>query len=105
MSCGERFVGAWVCRGSMGEAGECFVGIDLGEVASLPLMDSASVNFQSPVFIVRGCLTNCGGCDLQGWAHLDTAPFWNGFGAAMSSSPWEGLWNGGEDVATPLHAG
>jgi hypothetical protein len=23
----------------------------------------------------------------------------------MSSSPWEWLWNGDEDVATPFHAG
>jgi hypothetical protein len=38
-------------------------------------------------------------------AHLDTAPIWKGFGAAMSSSPWEWLWNGDEDVATPFHAG
>ncbi len=38
-------------------------------------------------------------------AHLDTAPFWKGFGAAMSSSPWEWLWNGDEDVASPFHAG
>jgi hypothetical protein len=27
------------------------------------------------------------------------------FGAAMSSSPRERLWNGDEDVATPFHAG
>jgi hypothetical protein len=38
-------------------------------------------------------------------AHLDTAPFCKGFGAAMSSSPWEWLWNGDEDVATPFLAG
>jgi ferredoxin len=38
-------------------------------------------------------------------AHLDAAPIWKGFGAAMCSSPWEWLWNGDEDVATPLHAG
>jgi hypothetical protein len=38
-------------------------------------------------------------------AHLQMDPFWKGFGAAMSSSPWEWLWNGDEDVATPLHAG
>jgi hypothetical protein len=37
--------------------------------------------------------------------HLDTTPFWKGFGAAMSSSPWEWLWNGDEDVATPSHKG
>ncbi len=37
-------------------------------------------------------------------AHLDTAPFWKGFGVAMSSSPWEWLWNGDEDVASPFHA-
>jgi hypothetical protein len=42
---------------------------------------------------------------LGGGAHLDTAPFWKGFGASMSSSPWEWLWNGDEDVATPFHAG
>jgi hypothetical protein len=35
-------------------------------------------------------------------AHLDTTPFWKGFGAAMSSSPWEWPWNGDEDVATPF---
>jgi hypothetical protein len=29
----------------------------------------------------------------------------NRFGAAMSSSPWEWLRNGDEDVATPFHAG
>jgi len=33
-------------------------------------------------------------------AHGDTIPYVNGGGAAMSSSPWEGLWNGDEDVAT-----
>ena len=33
------------------------------------------------------------------------SPSWKGFGAAMSSSPWEWLWNGDEDVATPLPAG
>jgi hypothetical protein len=33
------------------------------------------------------------------------APFRKGFGAAMSSSPWEWLGNGDEDVASPLHAG
>jgi hypothetical protein len=38
-------------------------------------------------------------------ARLDPAPFWKGFGAAMSSSPWEWLWIGDEDVATPLHGG
>ena len=38
-------------------------------------------------------------------AHLDTAPFWKGFGAAVFSSPWEWLWNGDEDVATPFHWG
>jgi hypothetical protein len=36
---------------------------------------------------------------------FDTSPRWNGFGAAMSSSPWERVWNGDEDVATPFHAG
>ena len=35
-------------------------------------------------------------------AHVDTAPFWKGFGAAMSPSLWEWLWNGDEDVTTPL---
>jgi hypothetical protein len=35
-------------------------------------------------------------------AHLDTALFWKGFEAAMSSSPWEWLSNGDEDVATPF---
>jgi hypothetical protein len=38
-------------------------------------------------------------------AHIDTSAFWKGFGVAMSSSPWEGLWKGDEDVATPSHAG
>ncbi len=38
-------------------------------------------------------------------AHLEMDPIWKGFGVAMSSSPWEWLWNGDEDVATPLHAG
>jgi hypothetical protein len=38
-------------------------------------------------------------------AHPDNAPFWKGFGVAMSSSPWEWLWNGDEDVATPFLAG
>ena len=33
---------------------------------------------------------------------LDTAPFGNGFGAATSSSPWERLWKGDEDVAAPF---
>jgi hypothetical protein len=32
-------------------------------------------------------------------------PLERGFGAAMSSSPGERLWNGDEDVATPLPAG
>ena len=32
-------------------------------------------------------------------------PFENGNGAAMSSSPWEWLWNGDEDVDTPFHVG
>ncbi len=41
---------------------------------------------------------------LQNRAHLDTGPLWKGFGAAMSSSPWERLWNGDEDVATPFPA-
>ena len=40
-----------------------------------------------------------------GGVHLDTAPIWKGFGAAMSSSPWERLWKGDEDVATPFLAG
>ena len=26
----------------------------------------------------------------------------DGFGLAMSSSPWEGCWNGDEDVASPF---
>ena len=33
--------------------------------------------------------------------HCDAALFWKEFGAAMSSSPREGLWNGNEDVAAP----
>ncbi len=33
-------------------------------------------------------------------SHPYTAPFGNGFGAAMSSSPGERLWNGDADVAT-----
>jgi hypothetical protein len=37
--------------------------------------------------------------------HPDTASKGNGFGAAMSSSPWEQLGNGDEDVASPFHAG
>jgi choline dehydrogenase-like flavoprotein len=32
-------------------------------------------------------------------------PFGNGTGAAMSSSPFERLWNGDEDVAIPFHTG
>jgi hypothetical protein len=53
-------------------------------------------------------------CRIWGWEGkggpqmgepFDTAPRWNGFGAAMSSSPWEWVWNGDEDVATPFHAG
>jgi hypothetical protein len=32
-------------------------------------------------------------------------PFENWNGAAMSSSPWEWLWNGDEEVATPFLAG
>ncbi len=43
--------------------------------------------------------------DSGNGAHLDTAPFWKGFGAAMSSSPWEWFWNGDEDVATPFLTG
>ena len=37
-----------------------------------------------------------------GRAHLDTAPFSKGFGAAMSSSPWKWLWNGDEDIVAPI---
>ncbi len=36
---------------------------------------------------------------------MTLSPFKTGNGAAMSSSPWEWLWNGDEDVATPFHAG
>jgi hypothetical protein len=32
-------------------------------------------------------------------------PWGNGFGVAMSSSPWERLWNGDEDVASPFRVG
>ena len=38
-------------------------------------------------------------------AHPDTAPGGNHFGAAMSASPRDRLWNGDEDVATPVRAG
>jgi hypothetical protein len=53
-------------------------------------------------------------CRVWGWEGkggpqmaepFDTAPRGNGIGAAMSSSPWERVWNGDEDVATPFHAG
>jgi hypothetical protein len=33
------------------------------------------------------------------------APHWNDFGAVMSSSPADRLWNGDEAVATRFHAG
>ena len=36
---------------------------------------------------------------------LDTFPSRKCFGAAMSASPWERLWNGDEDVAFPFLAG
>jgi hypothetical protein len=32
-------------------------------------------------------------------------PIGNRIGASMSASTWERLWNGGDDVATRLHAG
>jgi hypothetical protein len=32
-------------------------------------------------------------------------PVQEGLGAAMSSSPWERLWNGDGDVATPVKVG
>jgi hypothetical protein len=35
----------------------------------------------------------------------DAAPGENGFGATISSSSREGLWDGDEDVATPFHKG
>jgi hypothetical protein len=35
----------------------------------------------------------------------DPAPNGNRFGAAMSSSPWDRIRNGDEDVATPFHSG
>ena len=38
-------------------------------------------------------------------ANSHIAPFGKGVGEAMSSSPREWLWNGDEDVATPLRAG
>jgi hypothetical protein len=56
-----------------------------------------------------GCVDSLGSRALTATrpagAHLDTAPFWKGFGAAMSSSPWEWLWNGDEDVASPFLRG
>jgi hypothetical protein len=54
-----------------------------------------------PHCCVRG---SAGGSPRLG-AHLDTARFWKGSGAAMSSSPWVWLWNGDEDVATPFLMG
>jgi hypothetical protein len=39
---------------------------------------------------------------LGGFLILDTTDTGNGYGAAMSSAPWEGLRNGDEDVASPF---
>jgi hypothetical protein len=50
-----------------------------------------------PTGLVSGSATPALGL---GRAHLDTAPARNG--VAMSTSPWERLWNGDEDVATPF---
>jgi hypothetical protein len=40
-----------------------------------------------------------------GRAPVEKPPYGKGFRAAMSSSPWEGLWNGDEDVAAPFGMG